>query len=46
MDWFICLDKDQYMLVIYQYENSGYRGNTVLKIPIDSIIEKYENLRI
>lgn len=44
MDWFIALDKDQYILVIYQYEKDGYRGNTVLKIPIESILEKYKEL--
>lgn len=44
MDWFITLDKNQYILVIYQYQNNGYRGNTVLKIPINTILEQYNEL--
>lgn len=44
MDWFITLDKNQYLLVIYQYDNNSYRGNAVLKIPIDSILNKYNEL--
>lgn len=44
MDWFITLDKDEFILVIYQYENNSYRGNTVLKIPIESILKKYNEL--
>ena len=44
MDWFITLDKDQYLLVVYQYEKDSYRGNTILKIPIESILNKYNEL--
>lgn len=41
MDWFIAYDKEEYYLVIYQYSNEGYYGNTILKIPIETILKKY-----
>lgn len=44
MDWFITLDKQEYLLVIYQYDNKGYRGQSVLKIPIKTILNEYKEI--
>ena len=46
MDWFIAYDKDHYALIVYQLTSDIHRGETVIKISLDEIFNKLNELKI